>query len=260
MNDLAVPVPTLEGTLRSHNIKVPVAAWSATGIRVLGRHIRTIIFTTDIAIIRNCDADAVFAVYPFTPQQIISSTLVKASSIPVFVGVGGGTTAGARSAVLAHDAEADGAYAVVLNAPASYTTLEMVSRAVDIPVVATIVGDDLEVVSDKIAAGAQIVNVAAGRRTPEVVGAIRAAFPDLPIIATGGNNDEGIRCTIEAGANAIVCSPPSTKELFSPMMEDYRQEATVRSGSLRNMRPVSKASRKEIEAAVARIRESDMLD
>lgn len=35
--------------------------------------------TTDLAIIRNCDADAVFAVYPFTPQQAISDAIIKAS-------------------------------------------------------------------------------------------------------------------------------------------------------------------------------------
>ena len=28
--------------------------------------------------------------------------------------------------------------------------------------------------------------------------------------------------TVEAGANAISYTPPTTKELFSSMMEDYR--------------------------------------
>lgn len=89
--------PELTGNLRAHSVRLPEAAQEASGIRVLGRTIRSIVYTTDIAIIRNCDADAVFAVYPFTPQQIISKAIMEASAIPVFAGVGGGTTAGPRS-------------------------------------------------------------------------------------------------------------------------------------------------------------------
>ena len=91
-----VRTPELTGNLRAHSVRLPEAAQEASGIRVLGRTIRSIVYTTDIAIIRNCDADAVFAVYPFTPQQIISKAIMEASAIPVFAGVGGGTTAGSR--------------------------------------------------------------------------------------------------------------------------------------------------------------------
>ena len=79
--------PELTGNLRAHSVRLPEAAQEASGIRVLGRTIRSIVYTTDIAIIRNCDADAVFAVYPFTPQQIISKAIMEASAIPVFAGV-----------------------------------------------------------------------------------------------------------------------------------------------------------------------------
>ena len=44
----------------------------------------------------------------------------------------------------------------------------------------------------------------------------------MPIIATGGGQEESIMRTVEAGANAISYTPPTTKELFSSMMEDYR--------------------------------------
>ena len=50
----------------------------------MGRRIKSLIFSTDIAIIRNCNADAVLAVYPFTPQQIIADAIVSTSSLPVF--------------------------------------------------------------------------------------------------------------------------------------------------------------------------------
>ena len=43
-------------------------------------------FTTDLVIIRNCDADAVVAVCTFTPQQAISDAIIKASCIPVLCG------------------------------------------------------------------------------------------------------------------------------------------------------------------------------
>ena len=49
------------------------------------------------------------------------------------------------------------------------------------------------------------------------------ALPDVPIIATGGKTGESILRTIEAGANAITYTPPSTYELFQEMMKGYRE-------------------------------------
>ncbi len=251
--------PELTGNLRAHSVRLPKAAQEASGIRVLGRTIRSIVYTTDLAIIRNCDADAVFAVYPFTPQQIISKAIMEASSIPVFVGVGGGTTAGPRSAMLAQDAEGDGAYGVVLNAPASYITLEMVSRVIDIPTIVTVVDGDEDVIADRIAAGASIINVAAGADTAQAVARIRASFPDVPLIATGGASEESIRATVEAGANAVICTPPSSKELFSEMMSRYRESAEIHPDAS-SARGLSAASLREIEARLEEIRDAGFLD
>lgn len=253
-DELTTLIPDLQGPLRAHSVRLPLSCQKATGIRIQGRLIRSIVYTTDIAIIRNCNADAVFAVYPFTPQQIISKAIIEASSIPVFVGVGGGTTNGPRCAMLAHDAEADGAYGIVLNAPVSYATLEMASRVVDIPVTVTVVNSDPEVIENRIAAGASLVHVSAGKDTAKVVGEVRGRFPDLPVIATGGSTEESISATIAAGANAIVCTPPSNHELFSPMMVAYRQEAEVRP-TPRNVRPVSDATQHEIEERIHDIRD-----
>ena len=251
-------IPELEGNLRAHNVKLPTSAQLASGIRVLGRMIRSIVYTTDIAIIRNCDADAVFAVYPFTPQQVISDMLVKASSIPVFVGVGGGTTSGTRSAALARDAEAAGAYGVVLNAPVSNTTLEMVSRVVDIPIIVTVVDDNPETIANRLAAGASIVNVSGGKHTCDYVASLRRQFPELPIIATGGKTDETIEATAMAGANAIICTPPTNAELFSPMMERYR-ENTEHNKLHTTFKPLSQAALAEIAEYMARLREDGLL-
>lgn len=66
-------IPQVGGRLRStHILRMPEAVFKASGIVVNGRRLKSFVFTTDLAIIRNCDADAVFAVYPFTPQQAIS--------------------------------------------------------------------------------------------------------------------------------------------------------------------------------------------
>lgn len=217
-------IPNIESRLRHNILEMPKEIRKASGIAIYGRRIKSLVFTTDLAIIKNCDADAVFAVYPFTPQQAISDAIIKASYIPVFCGVGGGTTQGLRTVSLAKDAESQGAIGVVLNAPITNMNLLAVSRAVDIPVVITVTNEQTNILK-RIESGASILNVAAGLKTPEVVRQIRQQFPDVPIIATGGNTGDTILETIDAGANAITYTPPSTQELFKSMMEKYREPA-----------------------------------
>lgn len=75
----------------------------------------------------------------------------------------------------------------------------------------------------RLAFGAAILNVAAAAQTPDVVAQIRAAFPEVPIIASGGNSNDSIHKTIQAGANAITYTPPGTAELFKSTMAKYRE-------------------------------------
>ncbi len=222
MKSESTPIPQVEGRLRSHILKMPEAVFRASGIVVNGRRIKSFVFTTDLAIIRNCDADAVFAVYPFTPQQAISDAIIKASYIPVFCGVGGGTTKGIRTVSLAKDVEAQGAMGVVLNAPITNLNLLAVANAVDIPTIITVTSDKTDIPA-RLAHGAAILNVACGRNTPEVVRYVRAQAPDAPIIASGGKTNETVLETIQVGANAITYTPPSTQELFSALMANYRE-------------------------------------
>ena len=200
---------------------MPPEIQNTTGIVINGRRLKSLVFTTDIAIIKNCDADGVFAVYPFTPQQSISDALIKHSSMPVFCGVGGGTTRGARTRTLAKDVESQGAIGVVLNAPISNEDLKMVSDSIDIPVVITVVNKQTDILA-RLENGASILNIAAALDTPEVVRYARSVAPNVPIIATGGKTGEHVMATIEAGANAITYTPPSTQELFQKMMQNYR--------------------------------------
>lgn len=213
----------IQSALRSHNsVILPREVWQANGIVIMGRRIKSLVFTTDIAIIRNCNADAVLAVYPFTPQQVIAQSIISASSIPVLCGVGGGVTDGMRSVILAKDAEALGAFGVVANVPMRGSTISSMKKVIDIPIVVTIISEKNDV-GARLEAGASILNVSAAERTPEVVRKIRADFPTVPIIATGGSQPDGIMRTIEAGANAISYTPPTTKELFRGIMNGYRE-------------------------------------
>lgn len=221
INEMKQKIPAYESRLRHNIITVPEPARECSGINVFGRNLKTFIFSTDIAIIRNCDADAVFAVYPFTPQVAISESIIKGAYTPVFCGVGGGTTRGERTVALAKDVEAQGACGVVLNAPVSDENVKMVAKAVDVPVVITVVSGETDIRA-RLGAGASILNVAAAENTPELVRRIRESFPDVPIIATGGPAAETIKRTVDAGANAVTYTPPSAKELFSALMKKYR--------------------------------------
>lgn len=217
-------IPHVKTKLRSlHIVTMPDEIYAASGIVIMGRRIKSLIFSTDIAIIRNCNADAVLAVYPFTPQQIIADAIVSTSSLPVFCGVGGGTTTGARVVMLAKDAEAFGAMAVVVNAPTTNDVIAQIADIIDIPIVVTVLDENTDI-DARLEAGATIFNVSAAARTPEVVRILRERYPDLPIIATGGPSKESIRETVAAGANAISFTPPTAEELFHGLMTRYRNE------------------------------------
>lgn len=214
-------IPEYRGTLRSHLLDIPRVINQCSGIRIFGRKIRSLVFSTDVAIIKNVNADAIIAVYPFTPQPAITQAIISVADVPVFAGVGGGTTNGARSVRLAAYAEHQGAYGVVVNAPIGDETIFQIKQVVDIPVIATIVSVEMDI-GRRIASGADILNVSGAAKTPEIVAAIRKDFPNVPIIATGGPTDEDIQRTIDAGANAITYTPPTNGALFAKMMRDYR--------------------------------------
>lgn len=210
----------IKGYLRDFRLSVPDAIYDCKGIKIFGRRIKSIVFSTDVSIIRNCNADAVIAVYPFTPQPVITQAVMMVADCPVFVGVGGGLTKGERVINLARHAEYQGATGVVLNAPTSNDTIREVARVVDLPIVITVVKEDD--IQGRIDAGAQILNVSAASKTPELVAEIRKKFPDVPIMATGGPTEESIKATIQAGADAITWTPPSNGEVFRDIMEAYR--------------------------------------
>lgn len=204
-------------------VKIPDIINRASGINIFGKNIKSLLFSTDVAIIKNCNAHAVIAVYPFTPQPIITHAIITASDIPVFCGVGGGTTTGKRVINIAMDAEFQGAIGVVVNAPTPNEIIQALSSKIDIPIVVTVASENTDI-QGRLDAGASILNVSCAGKTPGIVKEIRRRFPEVPIIATGGPTENSIRETIEAGANTITYTPPTCAELFKNLMNKYRSE------------------------------------
>ena len=215
------PLP-IDGRLRKAALRMPDEIEEASGFTLFGRRIKSLIYTTDVAVIRNSNADAVFAVYPFTPQPVITQALLTVAECPVFVGVGGGTTTGKRSVQMAAVSEMQGAAGCVVNSPATAEMVEHITNIADIPVIATVVRCDDDAHA-KVRAGAKILNIAAGKNTPQVLRELREHYPNLPLIAPGGKTPESIRETIAAGANAIIWTPPSAQQLQTDMMQRYRK-------------------------------------
>lgn len=241
------PMP-IEGRLRKAPLRVPDELDECGGFTLFGRRIRSLLYTTDVAVIRNSNADAIFAVYPFTAQPAITQALLTASEAPVFVGVGGGTTTGKRSVQLAAVSEMQGAAGVVVNSPAPPEMIEQICAIVDIPVIATVVRCDA-VAHAKVKAGAKILNVAAGKDTPAVLRELREAYPNLPLIASGGRSSLSVRETVQAGANAVIWTPPSAQQLQADMMRRYREAEVKPEAAV--MDPVAAADVNPMESARA---------
>ena len=221
---MAKQVPEIRGTLRSHMIELPKVISDASGIRIFGKRLKSFVFTTDVAIIRNTNADAIIAVYPFTPQPLITAALVISADVPVFCGVGGGITTGKRVLNLALDAEFKGAMGVVVNNPTSNEIIAQLRDTIDIPIIVTVVSE-YEDIEARINAGATILNVSGAKRTSYIVKKIREKYPDFPIIATGGPTEETVLETINAWANAITFTPTnSPADILNGIMNEYRNK------------------------------------
>src|SRR5699024_3585952 len=126
----------------------------------------------DIAIIRNTDADAVIAVYPFTPHPAITKSIIEAADIPVFSGVAGGLTHGDRSAYMGMFAESQGSLGVVVNGTTPVDTIRAIYDVVDVPVIATVTSKYSKI-KEKLEAGVDIINISAGKDTIEAVSHFR---------------------------------------------------------------------------------------
>lgn len=222
-DEMSANIPHFKSRLRQNIVEVPEIIESCSGIKIFGQVLKSFLFSTDVAIIRNTNANAIIAVYPFTPQPMISHSLILAADKPIFCGVGGGITTGDRSIALALDAEFQGALGVVLNKPTPNKLIEELKENVDIPVVITIVSENDDI-QGRLDAGIDIFNVSGAEKTPAIIKKIRSISSEVAIIATGGKTPESIQTAINSGANAISYTPPTTGELFRDIMTKYREE------------------------------------
>ncbi|AXJ12660.1 hydrolase [Streptococcus pluranimalium] len=222
MNQL---VPSVKSELRQEIVEVPSVISQCSGIEIYGRKIKSVIFTTDVAIIANNNADAVLAVYPFTPTPSVLKSIMLVSSVPVFAGVGGGLTTGQRSANMSLFSESEGATAVVVNGPTNAETIQTINDFIDIPIIYTVVTETADIATC-LKAGVDILNVSGGSKTVDIVRKIRESYPNVPIMATGGPTEQSIQEVIAAGANAVTYTPPSNADIFKKKMQKYREETS----------------------------------
>lgn len=124
---------------------------------------------------------------------------------------------------LAEEAESNGAMGIVLNPNATNEMIKKLKAAISIPVILTVLSSKVDF-AGKIEAGVDIFNVSGANKTAEIVKSIRKVNPSVSIIATGGNTEETIKEVIDAGANAVSFTPPTTGELFREMMDKYRTD------------------------------------
>lgn len=217
-------IPEIQGCLRKSFLKVPEEINKASGIKIFGKLIKSITFTTDVAIIKNINSDAIIAVYPFTPQPVITQSIISASEVPVFCGIGGSITSKVERVLdLATYTEFQGAIGVVVNTAISNDIIKRLSKKVDIPVVVTVVSSD-ENLEERAFSGASILNVSAAEKTPFVVDKIKKISPDIIVMATGGPTSQSIIDTVNAGANAVTWTPPTGAQLLKLIMHEQRQK------------------------------------
>lgn len=218
-------VPKVSSPLRQSIIKMPEIIREASGISLYGKRIKSIVYSLDVALLANMDADAILCVYPFTPNTQILKAVATVATVPILAGIGGGLTGGERSARLGMLAEENHAKAVVLNGPTDLDTIKMVNDYVDIPIIYTVISKDIPL-KPYIDNGVKMLNVAGGAKTLELVSWVRDQYPEFPIMASGGRSDEDILKTIKCGANAITYTTAGLSEkYFHEKMEIYRKEA-----------------------------------
>lgn len=193
------------------------------GLLLKNEILKSFLFSTDMALIENNDADAILAVYPFPPSPKIIKTLIDFAGKPIVCGVGGGQTKGKKSLEMAIYAEEMGAHGIIVNIPFENKDIKKIREKITLPIIATVTSSDYNFLQGKIDAGVNVFHVSGGANTSKIVKEITAQFPDFPVMATGGKNLESIQESIDSGSRAIVLSPPSNKDLFKTVMEKYRK-------------------------------------
>jgi len=191
------------------------------GLNLKGNPVKTILYSTDLALIENNDADAVLAVYPFPPSISIIKTLIAFSDRPVICGIGGGLTQGDYAIEIALQAQEYGAAAVIVNQPFKNEDIVKLKNQLSIPIIASVSTINFDFKA-RIEAGVSCFNVTGGTNTVAIVEHIQHLYPGFPILSTGGKTVEALHTIVKKKINAVVLTPPSNAALFRSIMDDYR--------------------------------------
>ena len=191
------------------------------GIELKGKQIKNILYSTDLALIENNDADALLAVYPFTPSINIIRTLISFSNKPVICGIGGGMTQGEVAISIAVEAQKAGAAAVIVNQPFKNEDIVRLKEKLTIPIISSV--STLKFDFDaRIRAGVSCFNVTGGSNTQEIVEHVQRNYPDFPLLSTGGKTFDSLQAMVNKKINAVILTPPSNAVLFRTIMDSYR--------------------------------------
>lgn len=205
------------------SLKTPsIITEECEGLLLNNQLIKSILFSTDLALIENNDCDAILAVYPFSPSKRIMESIINFSSKPVICGVGGARTQGRTSVEMSVFAEKHGASAVIVNQPFKAKDIAKIKQKINIPIISSVTNLQCDF-EKRIDAGVSIFNVTGGSQTLTIVKHIRQHFPHIPIICTGGKSLQDITRVIENKVKAVILTPPSNATMFKKAMENYRK-------------------------------------
>ncbi len=204
------------------SLSVPVFVEECEGVTLNKKTIKSFLFSTDMALVENSNADAVLAVYPFKPSPQIIKSLIDFSQKPVICGIGGGITKGQAALQMAQSAEDMGAAAIIVNQPFPNKDIEKLKKKISIPVISSVSTSDFDFKS-RVNAGADYFHITGGKNTITILEHLKYCLPGFPLIATAGNTSEDVKNTVQSGVRAVVLSPPSSKELFREIMDTYRK-------------------------------------
>ncbi len=206
----------------SVNLSVPnIIYQNCSGITLNNTVVKSILFSTDLAVIENTNCDAILAIYPFAPSVNIMKALISFTEKPVICGVGGGVTQGRFSLDMAVAAEQLGASAVIVNQPFKNSDLKKMQKLINIPIIASVSNVDFNFI-ERFHSGTNIFHITGGANTPKVIEQLQTDLPDVPFICPAGQTIGSLEKVLAKNADAIVLTPPSGNHLFKDIMQKYR--------------------------------------
>lgn len=191
------------------------------GILLDDQLVKSILFSTDLALIENNDCDAILAVYPFPPSKKIMKSLIEFSNKPVICGIGGGITQGSIALNMAVEAEQLGASAVIVNQPFRNSDILKIRKKISIPILSSVSALNFNF-KERIESGVSFFHITGGQNTTRIIEHIKENFPDIPFICTGGKLMSDLKEVIAKEVSGVVLTPPSNGDLFKKIMHNYR--------------------------------------